>query len=105
MKSITLLAQSLRVAVAFALLTQVLSAEDLRPRATVLDMLIQKARSLEARDRDDLAAQVWQQVLVTNPNQPDALAGLARWAKHSGRSEKRTLISAVCAESPPMPQH
>jgi Tfp pilus assembly protein PilF len=105
MKPITLLAHSLRVAVAFALLTtQVLPAEDLRPRATVLDMLIQKARSLEARDRDDLAAQVWQQVLVTNPNQPDALAGLARWAKHSGKSEEaNAYLSRLRRASPDAP--
>src|SRR4051794_3755176 len=57
-------------------------------RSSAIDLLIQKAHSLEARDRADLAAQVWQQVLITNPNQPDALAGLARWAKRSGKMEE-----------------
>jgi Flp pilus assembly protein TadD len=57
-------------------------------RSTAVDFLIQKAHSLEARDRLDLAAQVWQQVLVANPNQPDALAGLARSAKRTGKSEE-----------------
>ena len=57
-------------------------------KPSTIDLLIQKARSLEARDRADLAAQVWQQVLITNPNQPDALAGLARWAKRSGKMEE-----------------
>ncbi len=36
----------------------------------------------------DLAAQSWQQVLMSNPNQPEALAGLARWAKQNGRVEE-----------------
>src|SRR4051812_15681978 len=89
MKSPALFIRSLRVGLTIALLTaQVLPAADLNPRTSAADLLIQKARSLQARDRDDLAAQVWQQVLVTNPNQLDALADLARWAKRSGRTEE-----------------
>jgi len=36
----------------------------------------------------DLAAQSWQQVLMSDPNQPEALSGLARWAKQNGRAEE-----------------
>jgi len=86
MKSCALFTNFVRVAVAAALLTtQILPAENLRGTSAV-DLLIQKAHSLEGRDRDDLAAQVWQQVLIANPNQPEALVGLARWAKRAGKN-------------------
>src|SRR5215469_2394271 len=49
-----------------------------------VEILLSKARSLEGRGRMDLAAQNWQQVLLVNPNQTEALAGLARYAKQSG---------------------
>ncbi|MBV8709120.1 MAG: tetratricopeptide repeat protein, partial [Acidobacteriaceae bacterium] len=63
-------------------------------QSSAVEHLIQKARSLEARDRADLAAQVWQQILINNPNQPDALAGLARWAKRSGKVEEANAYMA-----------
>ncbi len=50
-------------------------------------ILLSKARSLEARGRMDLAAQSWNQVLLVNPNQTEALGGLARYAKETGDSE------------------
>src|SRR5262245_23122564 len=49
-----------------------------------VDILLGKARSLEARGRMDLAAQNWNQVLLVSPNQTEALAGLARYAKQNG---------------------
>src|SRR3954463_12614762 len=89
MKINSLLSQSVRASVAVVLLvSQTLPAQQLAPHTSAVTLLIQKARSLEARDRADLAAQVWEQVLITNPNQPDALAGLARWAKRSGKNEE-----------------
>jgi len=60
---------------------------------TGVEVLLGKARSLEARDRMDLAAQNWKQVLLVNPNQPEALAGLARYAKQNG--------DTACARSIP----
>lgn len=69
-----------------------------------LDLLIQKARSLEARNRTDLAAQVWQQVLIANPEQPDALAGLARWARQSGNpSEENAYLTKLRRVDPASP--
>ncbi|MGH9547895.1 MAG: hypothetical protein ACRD3W_00920, partial [Terriglobales bacterium] len=102
MKSCALFTNVLRVAVAAALLTaQVLPADDLRTVPSAVGLLIQKAHSLEGRDRDDLAAQVWQQVLIANPNQPEALAGLARWAKRSGRNEEaNAYLSRLRKASP-----
>jgi tetratricopeptide (TPR) repeat protein len=48
--------------------------------------LLDKAHALEVRGRMDMAAQTWQQVLLADPNNVDALAGLARSAKLSGNA-------------------
>ena len=105
MKLVNIFSQSVRASVAVVLLvSQSLPAQQLRPETSALDLLVRKARSLEARDRADLAAQVWQQVLVTNPNQPDALAGLALWAKRSGKNEEANnylgKIAPCCSGCP-----
>ncbi len=52
--------------------------------ATVL--LLDKARALQGRGRMDLAAQAWQQVLLADPNQEEALANLARYTKQNGKT-------------------
>ena len=108
MKSCALFTNFVRVAVAAALLTtQILPAENLRGTSAV-DLLIQKAHSLEGRDRDDLAAQVWQQVLIANPNQPEALVGLARWAKRAGKNDEANAylsrLRKVAPNSPALTQ-
>jgi tetratricopeptide (TPR) repeat protein len=46
-----------------------------------------KARALEARGRPDMAAQEWQQILLSEPNNVEALAGLARDYKLMGSSD------------------
>jgi len=51
-----------------------------------VDILLAKARSLEARGRLDLAVQNWRKVLLVNPDQTEALAGLARSAKQNGQT-------------------
>src|ERR1700729_1356026 len=48
--------------------------------------LLDKAHALEVRGRMDMAAQTWQQVLLSDPNNTTALAGLARSAKLSGNA-------------------
>src|SRR5215469_6190728 len=59
-------------------------------------ILLGKARSLEARGRIDLASQNWQQVLLVNPNQTEALAGLARCARQNGDTEgQRTYLDRL----------
>src|SRR5262249_38573014 len=52
-----------------------------------VSILLGKARSLEARGRIDLAVQNWQQVLLVNPDQAEALAGLARSARQNGDAQ------------------
>ncbi len=49
------------------------------------DQLLMKARSLEGRGLIELASRSWDQVLLADPNNAEALAGLARYAQTSGR--------------------
>ena len=48
--------------------------------------LLDKAHALEVRGRIDIATQTWQQVLLVDPKNAEALGGLARAAKISGNS-------------------
>ncbi|WP_263352282.1 cellulose synthase subunit BcsC-related outer membrane protein [Acidicapsa acidisoli] len=48
--------------------------------------LIEKAQALESRGRPDIAVQVWQQILLSDPNNQMALAGVARDYRLSGNS-------------------
>ena len=50
--------------------------------------LAAKARDLEARGRADLALQIWQQILLSAPDNAEAIAGLARDYKLTGDEEK-----------------
>ena len=64
-------------------------------------LLLSKARSLEARGRMDLAVQNWNQVLLVDPDQPEALAGLARSAKQEGDLQRmRTLLDRLRKVNP-----
>ncbi|HEV2322898.1 MAG TPA: cellulose synthase subunit BcsC-related outer membrane protein [Terracidiphilus sp.] len=70
-----------------------------------VDILLSNARSLEARGRIDLAAQNWHKVLLVNPNQAEALAGLARSAKENGRGdEERSYLDRLRKLNPHDPQ-
>lgn len=51
-------------------------------------VLIQKARDLESRGRPDMSLQLWQQVLLSDPQNTVALAGVARDYKLMGQPEK-----------------
>src|SRR5947208_764515 len=69
-----------------------------------VDILLSKARSLEARGRMDLAAQNWKQALLVNPNQTEAIAGLARYAKQNGEAqEERTYLDRLRKINPKDP--
>src|SRR4029450_884328 len=70
-------------------------------RGEGVDILLGKARSLEARGRMDLAAQNWNQVVLVDPNQTEALAGLARQAKQSGDAKAvRTYLDRLRKVNP-----
>ncbi|MGB8260801.1 MAG: cellulose synthase subunit BcsC-related outer membrane protein [Terracidiphilus sp.] len=51
-------------------------------------VLVEKARALEARGRPDMAIQLWQQILLSEPGNTEALAGLARDYKLIGSAEQ-----------------
>jgi tetratricopeptide (TPR) repeat protein len=65
------------------------TTQTVETRQNGVNILLGKARSLEARGRTDLAAQNWKQVLLVNPNQTEALAGLARVAKENGNADEQ----------------
>jgi tetratricopeptide (TPR) repeat protein len=70
-----------------------------------VDILLAKARSLELRGRIDLAAQNWRKVLLVDPNQTEALAGLARSAKENGQAdEERSYLDRLRRINPRDPQ-
>jgi tetratricopeptide (TPR) repeat protein len=46
--------------------------------------LLDKARAFEERGRIDMSTQTWQQVLLADPNNAEAIAGLARAARLNG---------------------
>jgi tetratricopeptide (TPR) repeat protein len=70
-----------------------------------VDILLANARSLEARGRIDLAAQNWRKVLLVDPNQTEALAGLARNAKENGQAaDERSWLDRLRRINPHDPQ-
>ncbi len=70
-----------------------------------VEILLAKSRSLEARGRVDLAVQNWRKVLLVNPDQPEALAGLARSAKQNGQvDEERSYLDRLRKMNPRDPQ-
>jgi cellulose synthase operon protein C len=63
--------------------------------------LLDKARAFEVRGRMDMAAQTWQQVLLADPNNTDALAGLSRSAKLAGSPAlAKTYLDRIRAINP-----
>jgi Tfp pilus assembly protein PilF len=82
-----------------------LGAQTTQPRRSGIEILLGKARSLEARGRADLAARNWEQVLLVNPNQNEALAGLARVAKEAGNAdEERACLDRLRKVDPADPE-
>ena len=51
-------------------------------------VLVQKAHALESRGRPDMAIQIWQQILLSDANNTEALAGIAKDYKLTGAPEK-----------------
>jgi tetratricopeptide (TPR) repeat protein len=56
--------------------------------ATERASLVDKAHALEARGRPDLAAQLWQQILLSAPDNVEALEGMARAYKLMGNADQ-----------------
>src|SRR5208282_1378002 len=51
-------------------------------------VLVDKAHALESRGRPDMAIQLWQQILLSEPGNTEALAGMARDYKLIGSADK-----------------
>lgn len=66
--------------------------------------LLNKAQTLESRGRLDLAAPVWQQVLLMDPRSTEALGGLARAARQQGDERvAQNYLAQLRAVSPAEP--
>ena len=72
------------IALGLLLLTAGVAALPVRAEQSATEVLIQRARTLDGQGRHDLAAAAWQQVLLLNPDQTDALAALATFYQSNG---------------------
>jgi tetratricopeptide (TPR) repeat protein len=77
-------------AMMFAPGTPNLYAQAAQGAQSATQSLLDKAHALEVRGRLDMAAQTWQQVLLTDSQNTIALAGLARAAKLAGNTALAT---------------
>ena len=86
-------------------LAAILCASSAPAQSAAEQALLQKAQSQEQSGHIDLAAQTWQQILLSDPNNQEALAGLGRWAKLSGNdAEAQTYIDRLRAVNPNSPE-
>ena len=68
---------------------------------TLVPQLLGKAHALEVRGRMDMAKQMWEQVLLVDQNNSDALAGMARAAKLAGdEAEYQKNLNKLKANNP-----
>ncbi len=63
-------------------------------------ILVGKAHALEARGRPDMAIQLWQQILLSDPKNPEALVGLARDLKLIGSDKASDALDRLRAARP-----
>ncbi|MFT4114262.1 cellulose synthase subunit BcsC-related outer membrane protein [Silvibacterium sp.] len=76
--------QASRITLLAALLAA--SAAPAVAQSAAVRILLDRAHTQEQAGHGDLAAQTWQQVLLADPNNTEALAGLARWARRAGNN-------------------
>ncbi len=66
--------------------------------------LVEKAHALETRGRPDMAIQEWQQILLSDPKNLDALAGVARDLKMMGSDKAGEALEKLRSENPNDPK-
>ena len=66
-------------------------------------VLVAKAHALEARGRPDMAIQLWQQILLSDPNNLESLEGLARDLKMTGSDQAIAALERLRRASPKDP--
>src|ERR1035438_10359498 len=64
-------------------------------------VLVQKAHALESRGRPDMAIQIWQQILLSDTKNTEALAGLAKDYKLTGALDKSSAALGQLREINP----
>jgi tetratricopeptide (TPR) repeat protein len=90
---------------AVALVASLLSALPAYGQSEGEKALLDKARSLDARGNLDLAAQDWRQVLLSDPNNAEALAGVAKADMVAGRAEEaRAYLDRLRSVNPSDPR-
>jgi tetratricopeptide (TPR) repeat protein len=95
---------TLRPAIAVILAFATVASGPAAYASQATDLLLNKARSLEGRGLLDLAARSWEQVLLADPSNAEALAGLARVAKINGKkAEADKYLERLRAADPQNP--
>jgi len=79
--------KSIRHFIVLTILVLVACGGNVIAQSSATDILVNKARSLEARGRADMASEVWKQILAVNPDNTEALTGLARYSEATGKQE------------------
>src|ERR1700677_1941650 len=98
-----------RVAVCLFLAVQISFAQNASRKpaanspAATRALLIEKAHAIEARGRPDMAIQLWQQILLSDPNNVESLAGLARDLKLTGSDKAIDALDRLRKVSPNSP--
>ena len=73
-----------QIALGLLLTAPYVAARPAQAQQSAVDVLIQRAHTLDGQGRHDMAAAAWRQVLLVNPTQPDALASLASYYQSTG---------------------
>ena len=77
-----------RALILFAILISVLAVSNCSAQTNSSEILLQRARTLESQNHLDLAARAWDQVLLSEPKNVEALTGLARYAEQQGNTKE-----------------
>ncbi len=97
--------QHLRNTAAILTFAMLMCALPARAQSSAETTLLEKAHSQELSGHIDLAAQTWQQILLSDPNNQESLAGLGRWAGLAGTdAEAQTYIERLRAVNPNSPE-
>ena len=73
------------------LLTALCAARGSFAQTSSTQILLERARNLENHGHLDLAARVWKQVLLSDPDTVEALTGLARFAEQQGNATEAKM--------------
>jgi tetratricopeptide (TPR) repeat protein len=69
---------------AFSLLVACSASRQMPAQQSAAELLIQRARMLDAQGRHDLAAENWRQLLLIQPREPEGLLALVRYYQSTG---------------------